>query len=892
MRLMSNHSIAALVRLRVVLLFTLAVSFVDYRPAFATLPPAPPFDRTWSDTTEPFLPYYQLDLHRQLTPGRDIGNYIWQFQLTCDFLDSMQEHNRQDANFGGLHEGEGPQLWAIVETDNTQEAIRVWCLYAADFMDLNRYRENIEAAWTYCDSYPAWAESEPGEMYGLHNAGWGLMAEMAYRRVYGGSRREYGLRCARHLVEHTPEITNEMQDILMPLVAGWTAGTLYRYSELENNESFRQNALRIANQVKNWIDFRPARLNNNEIWALCGGTAMWGILNSLGRADSSGTGEWAIERLQQMDVFAGRGNWNNSWNIWYAHAWHDAFRLIGDDDYRINAIAIVDSLMRQDRDRDGGIPATIGDGDNRDQAWVSAYTAWMGLWNNFDALPEVNLRIARLAAPNINRPWPVNMDFNFIFELQQQGALMNVQAEFGLSRDSTHRIEINGWRPIGYFYSLSQDLPVGIHQFSAFVNHRDEFDRSDDTLYFALEILPVCPIVIMARNYRGEYIGCRLAFYNTALPIDEPPIVLISTPQVEELHSNLMVGEYRVLIEPDFPYADSVIAAYRIERNWEYRMELVFDQPPVLLVDNSGDTALARYYTTALEALDYPYHLWNTAESGVLSPQIGLFNTVIYYSGIRSDGAILNSDQVELSRFNRAGKNIFITGQNISDEFADTPFLSDVLYCRHLADNVRRSQALGIAGDPISDMHNYLLIGNRGANNQTSPAGITPVNGGIAGVMYPDRPDTFAGVRWTLPGGGKGIFLAFGFEGISGQGGTTPRDTLLASIFRWFDVPRRVGEFEPYPHPVSYYIITAFPNPFNNYINITIPTLGSNKINNISIIDLQGRLVRDLEFDKFGRIVWDGRNWQDKTVGSGSYFIILADPNNNRVQNKRIVHIK
>ena len=88
----------------------------------------------------------------------------------------MQEHDRQANDYGGLHEGEGRDLWAIVETDNTQEAIRVWCEYALHFDDVELFSENIEAAWVYTDSFPAWEESEPGEMYGLHNCGWGLIA--------------------------------------------------------------------------------------------------------------------------------------------------------------------------------------------------------------------------------------------------------------------------------------------------------------------------------------------------------------------------------------------------------------------------------------------------------------------------------------------------------------------------------------------------------------------------------------------------------------------------------------------------------------------------------------------------------------------------------------------
>ncbi len=869
--------------------------FIKYHNVFATLPPTPPYNNVWSDPNEIFRPYYQLDLRHRQIPRRDIDNYIGQFQLICEFLDVMQEHNQQNPNYGGLHEGEGPQLWAIVETDNTQEAIRVWCLYAEFFNQPELYRNNVEAAWTYCDSFPAWEESEPGEMYGLHNAGWGLVAEMAYRRVYGDGRRFYGLLCAQHIIEHTPEITPEMQDVLMPLVAGWVAGTLYLYGELENNETFKQNALRIASQVKNWIDFRPSRLNNNEIWALCGGTAMWGVLNSIGRDDSSNTARWAIERLQQMDVFAGRGNWNNSWNIWYAHAWYSAFNRIGNPDYRANAIAIVDSLIKQDRDRDGGIPATIGDGDNRDQSWVTAYTGWMGLWNNFDALPDINLKITRLVSPNNTRPLPEGTPFEFSFEFQQQGRLENVFTIFLLSGYGNNRAYgtmINGWQPIVWTLPESIAFTPGQYSFTAVLYNPDEFDRTDDTLRFGLEILPISPVTLTARGNQGDNIGCKFKFYNMILPEDEPPIEVALTNRIIERTINLMIGEYRILVEPDFPYANKTICPYQIEADNRYRIDLVFEQPSVLLVNNSEDTTFTIYYTSALEALNYTYRLWNTNEDGILNPQISRFNTVIYFSGNRTNNTIGVSDSEQLQRFNNGGGNIFITGQNISDEFNRTDFLRDVLHCYHLADNVRRNQALGVLNDPITSEHNYLLIGNRGANNQTSPSGIAPFGNGIACMVYPERPDTFAGVRWILPSGGKGVFLAFGFEGISGQGGTTPRDTLMAAIFRWFNVPQNIESHSDYSKPISYDIITTYPNPFNNYINITIPTLGFNIINDIFILDNQGRLVNRLKFNEFGKAVWDGRNLRNEYIGSGCYFILLNGVKNGFTISKRIVYIK
>ncbi|MDP8228365.1 MAG: hypothetical protein P9M15_02805, partial [Candidatus Electryoneaceae bacterium] len=416
--------------LATVLFVAVVCFFVYVEASFATSPPTPPYTTVWGDSLDGLraiqindLPYF---------PRRDLDNYIGQFERTCEFLDSMQEHNEDDPNYGGMHEGEGNNLWRIVETDNTQEAIRVWCEYAVFFEDPDIYRDNINAAWTYCDNFPAWEESEPGEMYGLHNSGWGLIAEMAFRGIYDESHREYGLNCANHLVEYTPDIEPNMEDNLMPLVAGWAAGTLYEYGIFEDNEEYCDAALHIGLDVKEWIDADPDRLHANEIWALCGGTAMWGVIRSLGRNDSAETADWVIERLDEMDVFSGNGRWNNSWNIWYSHAWLSAWRLVGNDDYCNNVIAIVDSLIAQDSDADGGIPATAGNPNNRDESWVSCYTAWMGLRQLFDILPSVDASVVQLLDPSLERPWPIESPMRFTFHLINAGGLEQIDVPFHL----------------------------------------------------------------------------------------------------------------------------------------------------------------------------------------------------------------------------------------------------------------------------------------------------------------------------------------------------------------------------------------------------------------------------------------------------------------------------
>jgi len=161
----------------VITLFLLAITaFLMLLPSadiFATPPPHSNLIRNWIQPDNPFIPADSIR-HLSDQPRRDMDNYIGRFISACRFLDEMQEHDEDSNNYGGMHEGEGDDLWRIVQTDNTQEAIVDWCIYAEFFDDSDTYSDNVEAAWVYNNNFPAW-EEEGGDngYYRIHNCGWG-----------------------------------------------------------------------------------------------------------------------------------------------------------------------------------------------------------------------------------------------------------------------------------------------------------------------------------------------------------------------------------------------------------------------------------------------------------------------------------------------------------------------------------------------------------------------------------------------------------------------------------------------------------------------------------------------------------------------------------------------
>lgn len=862
------------IKFQTIIISILLLSLV-FSSANATRPPDAPTDRTWSDPRDSHAAIRPDDMHR--LPRRDLDNYIGQLERTCMFLDSMQEHNAEDRNFGGLHEGESNALWRIVETDNTQESIRVWCEYAAYFNDPDRFRQNVDDAWTYCDSFPAWEESAPGEMYGLHNSGWGLIAEIGFRATYQDtSRRWYGINCANHLVEHTPDIEVDMEDNLMPLVAGWAAGTLYQYGMLEDNEEYRDAAINIGEQVKAWIDSDLNRLHANEVWALSGGTAMWGVLKSVGQVDSAGTADWAIEALEQMDVFAGRGNWNNSWNIWYSHAWLEAYRLVGDDAYRENVITIVDSLVAQDGDHDGGISATGGNPDDADESWVSAYTAWMGLRQLFDVLPEVDASVVQVVAPLSHRPYPVGSPMEFTFQLVNAGSAEEVDVPLQLSGMFEYDtvVTISGWQPNNVTLSAWTPQEAGDFTLTVFTEHRDDFDRSDDTIFVDYEIRDTRRTRFYSRSFGGQdrgYPGCRFDLYSLEFDQDD----LFASFRVEQgdrdIGVNLMLGSYKVAFIPDFPFAPELIDSF-VNVDRDQNVEGNFYHPEILLVDRNVDSSYVKYYEEPLSALGYRHYRWSSPDLGAIPeehPGMEGFNTIIYFTGDRSEETIREADRQYLASVE--DKNLFITGQNILDEFAEDDFLRDVLHCERLSNDLRAGRLESVQGDEVFHGMSMLLIGNNGANNQDSPAGIRAVGNGIDCITYVNHPDTAAAVRWTNESGSKGIFFAFGFEGISGQVGNSSAQVMRA-ILEWFGTPTDVTpEIELLPDAVS---LSAFPNPFNSSITINFvsPAVGAW---DATVYDLTGRQVSTLRGNRGESVDWNGVSHNGLSLPSGMYYVMF-----------------
>ena len=337
-----------------------------------------------------------------------LGGNLENFSLTASFLAGLQGAD------GGIEEAEDN---IYNNTDNTLEAIWVWCRYYRATAD-NTYFPNVLLAWNYSIEHPAWTEGDSGKVY---SSAWALLAEQEYRKAYGRSDLMwYANQSASYIISN-----NGWEGVFTPFtntakrhIQGWGAGALYRWAAHLGNTSAVQSAIAIGNQVRIAIESNTTLLRS-ESWALAGGASFWGIATTfLAENPNASWIEYYAPFLKTevTNPGVGAGNSQNGWEAWYALGWWAAYNATGNQTYLGHYQNITDRLITRDGDRDGGVPTNAGDPDTEDESWVTAYRAYFCLRQG---IPIYDLRppgppeivdIAMTDSVNVTLSWNLSSD--------------------------------------------------------------------------------------------------------------------------------------------------------------------------------------------------------------------------------------------------------------------------------------------------------------------------------------------------------------------------------------------------------------------------------------------------------------------------------------------------
>ncbi|MBN2380514.1 T9SS type A sorting domain-containing protein [candidate division WOR-3 bacterium] len=327
-------------------------------------------------------------------------NYLYEFRQIADFCAAWQLDDIDSADHGGMIEAESGELWNVIQTDNTQEAIWVWSRYGELTGDTARYRDNIEKAWFYCENFPAWLEeNDYGEYYRAHNCAWGIAAEERYREVYADDGWTWYRDSCAEFMKVMPSDLGAGGKINR-FVTGWCAGWLYHHGVKMGDEAAKDSACSFSEKLL--VDMEGAeefRLKD-EAWAMSAGTIVWGICNSVFKEDPTRGAEWVAANGQYLDTFqtwisSGR-SWDNSWNVGFCNGHGAMYDISGNETYARHHRWLTHKLLSYDTDNDGGIPASTHEADTIDMSWVSTYLCMMGLDRLIGEVPQKDAGVLEL----------------------------------------------------------------------------------------------------------------------------------------------------------------------------------------------------------------------------------------------------------------------------------------------------------------------------------------------------------------------------------------------------------------------------------------------------------------------------------------------------------------
>ena len=332
---------------------------------------------------------------------------------------------------------------------------------------------------------------------------------------------------------------------------------------------------------------------------------------------------------------------------------------------------------------------------------------------------------------------------------------------------------------------------------------------------------------------------------------------------------------------------------YYTEIDLVVMMENIF----ILLVDDSygekteSGVSIMQYYTDALDQLGIDYYdthqitIQGTPDSTLLKK----YGTVIWFTGSQRN-TLSATEQRYLISYLENGGNFFISGQNIGSDLvltgniSDNVFYEKYLHAKLLQDNASSDPQImltGIIDDPITDGFRpyFFITEGNGADNQTSPDIIEPINGATSLFNYFGTGLMGKNAAIKYQGDYQLVYLAFSFEAINEFGSSViSRTELVDNVLTWFNTENQVSGVSTFGSDdlvaTHYELWQNFPNPFNPETVIRFQLPKSSHVS-LKVYDVLGReiktLINKLMNNGIQDVVWNGTDNFNRHVSSGVY---------------------
>ena len=187
------------------------------------------------------------------------------------------------------------------------------------------------------------------------------------------------------------------------------------------------------------------------------------------------------------------------------------------------------------------------------------------------------------------------------------------------------------------------------------------------------------------------------------------------------------------------------------------------ETPKILLVDDDEGFSYQEYYSTALNASDYAFDLWNVSESGSPSQsKLKKYNVIVWFTGEDDTTTLTTTDQTNLKSFLDYGGELFISSKKLGYDISSSSFFQNYLKAASFSAFTPVSEVYGKSADAVTgDISSFQIFGTGGADNADETEIFTPGTGATHIFTYSNSAFK-PGLRTH-----NTVYLGFPFEAIN-----------------------------------------------------------------------------------------------------------------------------
>jgi photosystem II stability/assembly factor-like uncharacterized protein len=309
-------------------------------------------------------------------------------------------------------------------------------------------------------------------------------------------------------------------------------------------------------------------------------------------------------------------------------------------------------------------------------------------------------------------------------------------------------------------------------------------------------------------------------------------------------------------------------------------------RPDVLVVDSDGGQYPNELFLTdQLESRDINFDLLRALNEPVEGEEIQRYQRIFWLGGINEDD--IRPNEVEaLALFLDNGGQLLLSSQYATERESNQDFLAEYFGIT-LVDNDIGTEFVALCDVPENNFTDaaFVLSGSSGANNLEEPDAIDGIE------VFGHWMSGGLGAATMVQGENyRAVFCGFPVEAMRIHGsvdGSMDMSMFLDRLELYFS-GSAVSEFSNHLEPESK-LISAFPNPFNPYTNLSIELVRVAEVG-VELYNSLGQLIKQVNYGTLGagqhRLQIKADN-----LGSGSYYMCL-NLNGERISSRKVILIK